>query len=369
MEGETAAGPYVHTAPLVRHRPLQESLLSHDAFAGKTTPYNKYALSKDRVGVAEVPKKCTGFAAFMDVYMHGHLRPLVEDEVLRRLKLHDGLHMNAKAWTQLFVISFLTVWFNPMIASPAHVAPQMVAMGLSAMLDGSQDHLISMRVVSSRISMDGLQARVLLRLAELARVTVEQERQALAKRARIWQDTRNWRAERQAVKEEKNRNKEARFQTDSKRYESRVKDGLGPRGPDSDSSEGLHQQGESKSEAMEESKESAEEEQLFDTIKETMPPGHHICKTIPTLDASLVGRCIAFRWDLVWEQGRVTKFHSTDPQAARRKKKRKVDILEANFEVEFISDAYPRDVLLTAACFTARTTRTKSSWACFETNV
>ncbi len=91
--------------------------------------------------------------------------------------------------------------------------------------------------------------------------------------------------------------------------------------------------------AMEESKESAEEEQLFDTIKETMPPGHHICKTIPTLDASLVGRCIAFRWNLGWEQGCVTKFHSTDPQAARRKK-RKVDILEANFEVEFISDAY-----------------------------
>ena len=79
MEGETAADPYVHTAPLVRHRPLQESLLSHDAFAGKTTPYNKYALSKDRVGVAEVPKKCTGFAAFMDLYMYGYLRPLVED--------------------------------------------------------------------------------------------------------------------------------------------------------------------------------------------------------------------------------------------------------------------------------------------------
>ncbi len=93
------------------------------------------------------------------------LRPLVEDEVLRRLKLHDGLHRNAKAWLQLFVISFLTVWFNPMIASRCPADGRYGIELMSAMLDGSQDHLISMWVVSSRISMDGLQARVLLRLA------------------------------------------------------------------------------------------------------------------------------------------------------------------------------------------------------------
>jgi len=80
----------------------------------------------------------------------------------------------------------------------------------------------------------------------------------------------------------------------------------GPRRAESDSS-GDEQKESSSSESHQ------EEEVLSEHIKSTLSlavsTGYHGCATAPPLDNSLVGRLVAFRWNMGWEVGTVNTIH------------------------------------------------------------
>jgi hypothetical protein len=215
------------------------------------------------------------------------------------------------------------------------------------------------------MKLHGLQERTRALLAELAPVSIDEQLGALARRARIWQDTRNFRAERKALLDGKSKKKEARDKTDERRYIARCADGLGPRNSGSDSSQDREPEQQHQTETESEAEE-VPAELIFDTIRETTPPDSVICKTAPSLNDSLVGYTIAFRWNVGWEQGRVANFLPAERKLKKRKTKSDKDVPCANFEVKFPSDDGLREVQLKPELYVTRNSRVESSWTCFE---
>jgi hypothetical protein len=50
-------------------------------------------------------------------------------------------------------------------------------------------------------------------------------------------------------------------------------------------------------------------EHIKSTLSLAVPKGYHGCATAPPLDKSLVGRLVAFRWNMGWEVGTVNTIH------------------------------------------------------------
>ena len=80
--------------------------------------------------------------------------------------------------------------------------------------------------------------------------------------------------------------------------------------------------------------------QFFDSPEECAAD-KNLCARCPTLDASLVGQSIAFRWNCGWEHGVITKH-----LLKTGKQNKKNTTSKPNFEVHFDSDSAPRDSLL-----------------------
>ena len=86
----------------------------------------------------------------------------------------------------------------------------------------------------------------------------------------------------------------------------------------------------------------------------------------PDLDSSLVGKNIAFRWDVGWELGVVTQILPPSYlKKTKRSRKATCPDTTFNFEVKFASDDGPQDVLLSSDRYSQLFT-SEGAWRCFE---
>jgi len=354
-------GPYVHQVEQVRNRRLLETLLLHDTFRGHLTPDNVYGFHKDHVSTSVVPGGCTKFAQWLDVYFHQVLRPLVDNETARRLRMRRDLKAcSAKEWRQLFVDSLLTVIFRPAVAQPLQTIAQLRSLGITSKLDGSEDQDISIRVTAAPMQVTRLQAMAVERLQVLAAVSREHELQGARERARLWQDEQLVKQEREQKKEAAAVRKEKTHQADNRRLKRRRTEGKGPAHSDTDSSESEAGAGNGGSESEEEEKGGGnDEEHLFDTLAEAIPLGYKKARKPHTIDGTMVGAFIGFRWNTGWECGQVKSL--LEPTRKRGKN----FVPQANFDVLFSSDAHPREAELTSARYSAAKGAPDGSWVLF----
>ena len=210
------------------------------------------------------------------------------------------------------------------------------------------------------MSAAGLQELAEALLQTLAIESHEKELQHLAHRARIWQDARKFRSERDERSAQKKLRQLAKLATDTRRYQERSAEGKGPRRPESDSS-GEEQKESSSSESPQ------EEEVLSEHIKSTLslavPKGYHVCASAPPLDNRLVGRLIAFRWNIGWEVGTVKTVYLR-PVEIKKRKRNETGL--ANTDIKFPSDSHARDICLKAEWYVIQDTNKLSRWCCIE---
>lgn len=240
---------------------------------------------------------------------------------------------------------------------------QMRSLGITSKLDGSEDQDISIRVTAAPMQVNWLQAMAVEKLQVLAAVSRDYELQEAKQRARLWQDEQLVRQERESKTQAAAARKEKKFQADNRRLKRRRVEGKGPAHSDTDSSES-EEHAESGPESEEEedggSDSSLEEEYLFDTLAEATPLGYKNARKPRTVDAAMKGARIAFRWSTGWECWQVRDL--LDP--ARKRERHFVP--EANFDVQFSSDAHPREVELTHARYTAAKDTPVGSWVLFR---
>jgi hypothetical protein len=88
--------------------------------------------------------------------------------------------------------------------------------GIGGLLNGTSDSSLSIRITASRMSAAGLQELAEALLQTLAIESHEKELQHLAHRARIWQDGRQFRSEREEGTAQKKLRQVAKLATDTR---------------------------------------------------------------------------------------------------------------------------------------------------------
>ena len=109
----------------------------------------------------------------------------------------------------------------------------------------------------------------------------------------------------------------------------------------------------------------AQESHLADTIAEVTPSGSLARPQCPALDSSLVGNCIAFKWNIGWEQGKVRCQLSAEH---RQKKKTSKIIPTANYEVFFVDATGPNECTLNQNTYSCDSSASIGSWCAFESD-
>ncbi len=358
--------PLVQRTPLTRKRRLLEMLLIHDAASAHLTPWNVYAFHKDRVSTVVVPGGCTKFAQWLDVFYHQVLRPLVDDEVARRLRLRtETKACTEKQWHQLFVDSIASVVFNPAVAAPLQLIAELRSLGVTSKLDGTEDDAIHIRVAASLMPTVGLQSLAEARLLELARISREEEEKSAAHAARIWQESKAVKEENASKRRRAKEHKDKKEQADGRRLKRRRAEGGVARHSESDSSEGDtsgydgDEEGD-EAEKAEVGDAAPVEEFIFDTIAEVTPLGHQTARKPRAVDRTLEHAHIAFRWSTGWERGQIGNLLSPE------RKKSQHFVPDANFDVQFLSDTHPREVALTLDRYSAAQNAPVGSWVLFR---
>ena len=142
-----------------------------------------------------------------------------------------------KEWHQLFADALTIVFYNPAVAKAVEVLAELKLLGIFCKLDGSEDALISIYVTASRIITTNLHNLAKARLQALARLSRVEELAKSARYARVWQANEELKRERKEKVKTKAVRKAKKLKVDEARLEAQYSAGLGPRHPESDSSE------------------------------------------------------------------------------------------------------------------------------------
>jgi len=129
------------------------------------------------------------------------------------------------------------VFYNPAVAKAVEVLAELKLLGIYCKLDGSEDALISIYVTASRIITTNLHNLAKARLQALARLSRVEELAKSARYARVWQANEELKRERKEKVKTKAVRKAKKLKVDEARLEAQYSAGLGPRHPESDSSE------------------------------------------------------------------------------------------------------------------------------------